>query len=796
LYIGLQLAGLATAAGWAAPAHADPAKAHWTVSEIGTLGGTSSVANSVNNAGQVAGYSTLAGNAVNHAFLYSNGVLTDIGTIGGTGAFGQSINNSGQVAGYSNIAGDSAFHAFLFTSGAPSDVGTLGGTASVGLAVNDAGRVAGYSSTSGNAATHAFSFGNGVISDLGTLGGTTSVGTAINSAGQVAGYSSVSGNLATHAFLFSSGSMTDLGTIGGSTSIGNGINASGQVVGYSNTAGNLANHAFLYQNGGMFDLGTLGGVGSFANGINTAGQVVGSSNVLGSGTHAFVWNNGTMVDLNNQNGVAASGLVLTSATAVNDAGQIVGTTSGSRGFMATLDTTVWESSNGGLWDSNAGWTVGIGPNKNTTAFIDPTRSLTVTGPAGAVTLRSLNVGGDATGNNGIATLNLNGGQITATGNAGAFVTVSAKGVLGGDGVIVGAVDNLGTVNATNLTLVTGLNNSGTVTGNGLLTTNLNNTALGTVQVGAGQVLSMVGNAHGNSGVVQVIGGGSLAVTGSLTNNAGGQVYINGATAQFGAAVTNAAGGRIQFNNANARFVGGLTNGGQVLVATGGAEVFGPVTTLSGGQVIFSGNSTSTLYDAVDIKSGGELRVSTGSVATFFGQVSQRTGSIFSGTGTKFYEGGLSIGGSPGLGIDQGNVSLGAGGQFLAEIGGTLACTAACATDLALQAISYDKYVVQGHLALGGTLKLTSWNSFVAQAGMSFDLLDWGSLSGTFDRVDAGGLRLAAGTTLDYSKLYTDGVIKVSAVPEPSSIATFSAGLLGLAFLATRRRREAARGRRG
>ncbi|WP_214279235.1 hypothetical protein, partial [Escherichia coli] len=76
--------------------------------------------------------------------------------------------------------------------------------------------------------------------------------------------------------------------------------------------------------------------------------------------------------------------------------------------------------------------------------------------------------GDATGNNGVATLALNGGTINVTGVAGQFTIITAKGVLTGDGRINGAVVNQGTVNAVNLTLVGGLVNTGTVTGNGTL----------------------------------------------------------------------------------------------------------------------------------------------------------------------------------------------------------------------------------------------------------------------------------------------------------------------------------------
>ena len=93
--------------------------------------------------------------------------------------------------------------------------------------------------------------------------------------------------------------------------------------------------------------------------------------------------------------------------------------------------------------------------------------------------------------------------------------------------------------------------------------------------------------------------------------------------------------------------------------------------LSGGN----GYSTATGINAAGTVVGGaELRVSAGSTAVFFGPVLQRTGAVFSGTGAKLYEGGLSVGGSPGLGLDAGNVSFGTGNLYLADIGGLAAGT--------------------------------------------------------------------------------------------------------------------------
>jgi len=310
-------------------------------------------------------------------------------------------------------------------------------------------------------------------------------------------------------------------------------------------------------------------------------------------------------------------------------------------------------------------------------------------------------------------------------------------------------------------------NHGRITGHGNLGTNLNNATDGTVRLDAGQVLTLKGGGIDHpAAATRDLRGGELNVVGGLVNQAGGRIYLNG--------------GRLGTRD-------GLLNQGQVLVSFGGGVLDTAITVATQGKVIVSGNSNAEFRGVVDVQSGGELRVSSGSAAVFFDQVLQRTGSVFSGTGAKFYEGGLSIGASPGLGTDEGDVSFGSGSTYLAEIGGASACTLACATDEAFKNSSYDKYIVKGHLGLGGVLKLASWNSFVAQAGMSFDLLDWGTERGVFDRIDASELRLAAGTALDYSRLYSDGTITVQTVPEPDSLLSLLSGLGVLGVMGLRRR---------
>jgi probable HAF family extracellular repeat protein len=215
------------------------------------------------------------------------------------------------------------------------DLGVLSGdSTSTGAGLDDTGQAAGRSSNPSAAIATLFS--NGKAINLGNLGGDVSLATAINSAGQLAGRSTIPGETEFHAFLYSNGVMMDIhsASLFPAGTYAYGINKSGQVVGQG-LVDSSTFHAFLYTGGHMIDLGTFpGGNQATAVAINDAGQITGTSDgaiVVSKKTteyfsHAFLYANGKMNDLG-----MPSGANYSEATAINGNGQIVGSATFSDG---------------------------------------------------------------------------------------------------------------------------------------------------------------------------------------------------------------------------------------------------------------------------------------------------------------------------------------------------------------------------------------------------------------------------------------------------------------------------------
>lgn len=86
--IGKSLRGIALSAVLATLAVASlaqelksPVPPRFAIVDLGTLGGSFSLAYSINDKGQISGTSTVTGDTAQHSFLYSNGKMMDVGTL-------------------------------------------------------------------------------------------------------------------------------------------------------------------------------------------------------------------------------------------------------------------------------------------------------------------------------------------------------------------------------------------------------------------------------------------------------------------------------------------------------------------------------------------------------------------------------------------------------------------------------------------------------------------------------------------------------------------------------------------
>ena len=327
----------------------------------------------------------------------------------------------------------------------------------------------------------------------------------------------------------------------------------------------------------------------------------------------------------------------------------------------------------------------------------------------------------------------NGGTAQSTGAAtlaaGTNVFVENAGALLAGGQLTQGSEL--TLSGTGRVAASTLVNSGLVKGSGRIDANFNNQSAGQIRLADGERLVVRGASHQNNGLIDVDHGELEVATGAFTNGT-----ANPSTATIAA------------RDASLRFTAGLTNAGSILCSEGICDFFGDVTNVSNqpttGRIVITANSQATFFD--DVVNQGTIQVSAAglveSTALFLGSLS---GNGLTGSGSVFLEGDVRPGVSIGTMAFGGDASIGAAAVVRLELAGTTAG-------------QHDRITVAQSLSISGTLDVTLFGGFTPAAGQSFDLLDWGTLSGTFASLN---LPTLSGLTWNTTQLYTTGVLSLA-----------------------------------
>ena len=217
--------------------------------------------------------------------------------------------------------------------------------------------------------------------------------------------------------------------------------------------------------------------------------------------------------------------------------------------------------------------------------------------------------------------------------------------------------------------------------------------------------------------------------------------------------TNASSGNIIVNNSfNTR---DFINYGQITVNSGGSLFHKQGNLASGGgsRITVNSGGLVNLMDGSQLDLNGALLINNGNIS---GTVNVNYGSLAKGTGTygvvNVNTGGVyAPGNSPGIStataLTFDSTPVASGAPTLAiELGGTT------------PGMQYDQLHVTAQLALGGSLQISLLDSFSPASGQTFDILDWGSLSGTFATLQLPAL--SGSLVWNTTQLYTAGILSV------------------------------------